>query len=153
MILLRRNLTEFEYLPFTGVETDVNEDGEHTGEFHPEYGTAVNYKGNISIPSGQTEHQFYGEDIRYTHTLLMDKPDVPIDEHGIIRWKDNLYDVTAVRRSLNSFSAALRQQTKSVEDPEPEPEPTPGPEPEPEPDPEPDPVDPDEPDVPGGDEP
>lgn len=155
MKLLRRNKTEFEYLPFTGVETDVNEDGEHTGEFHPEYGTAVTYKGNISIPSGQTEHQFYGEDIRYTHTLLMDKPDVAIDEQGVIRWKDNLYDVKAVRRSLNSFSTALRQQTKSVEDPEPEPDPvTPDVPDEPgEPD---EPANPDEPEVPetpGGDEP
>lgn len=118
MKLLKRNTVSFEYLPFTGVETDVNADGEHTGEFHQEYGTAVTYRGNISTPSGQTEHQFYGEDIRYTHTLVMDKPDVAIDEFGIIRWNGNLYDVKAVRRSLNVFSAALRQQTKSVEDPD-----------------------------------
>ena len=140
MRLLRRNTTEFEYLPFTGVETDVNADGEHTGEFYPEYGEAVTYKGNISIPSGQTEHQFYGEDIRYTHTLLMDDPDVPIDEHGIVRWKGNLYDVKSVKRSLNSFSAALQRQTESVEDPEPETEPV-------------DPEEPETPDTPGGDEP
>lgn len=123
MKLLRRNTTPFEYLPFTGVETDVNEDGEYTGEFHPEYGDPVPYRGNISTPSGQTEHQFYGEDVRYTHTLVMDKPNVPIDEHGVIRWNGDLYDVNAVRRSINFFSAALRQQTKSVEDPEQEPEP------------------------------
>ena len=116
MKLLKRNMTEFEYLPFTGEETDLNSDGEHTGEFHPEYGEPVSYKGNISAPSGHTVQQFYGEDIRYTHTLLMDKPDVDINEHGQIRWKDNLYEITAVRPSLNVMSIALKQITGTVEE-------------------------------------
>lgn len=131
MRLLRRNTTEFEYLPFTGVKPDVNEDGEHTGDFHPEYGETVTYRGNISSPSGHTIQQFYGEEIRYTHTLVMDQPDVPIEEQGVIRWNGDLYDIVAVRPSLNALSLALRKQTKSTADPEPEPEPTPEPEPEP----------------------
>ena len=111
MRLLKRNKTEFEYLPNDGTETDVNEDGEHTGEFHPVYGEPVIYKGNISAPSGQVQHQFYGEDIRYTHTLLMDDPNAEINEHGLIRWKGELYDIQAVRPSLNVLSIALRKQT------------------------------------------
>ena len=120
MRCMRRNMTEFEYLPYTGAETDLNDDGEHTGEFHPEYGEAVTYKGNISVPSGQTTQQFYGEEVRYTHTLVMDNPDLQIDEMGVIRWKGELYDITAVRPSLNVLSVALRKQTKSYEDFEPE---------------------------------
>lgn len=120
MKLLKRNMTEFEYLPLTGEETDLNSDGEHTGEFHPEYGEPILYKGNISSPSGHTVQQFYGEDIRYTHTLLMDKPNVDIKEHGMIRWKDNLYEITAVRPSLNVMSVALRQITGTVEEEFPE---------------------------------
>ena len=111
MRLLRRNTRKFEYLPYTGLETDLNEAGEHTGDFHPEYGDPVEYRGNISTPSGQTQQQFYGADIRYTHTLVMDDPEVDIKENGMIRWKGNLYDILAVRPSLNAVSIALRRRT------------------------------------------
>ena len=120
MRLLRRNTTEFEYLPYSGTETDLNDDGEHTGEFRPEYGDPVIYRGNISSPSGHTVHQFYGEDIRYTHTLVLDNPNADIEEHGMIRWKNNLYEITAVRPSLNVLSVALRRITGIVEDEQPE---------------------------------
>lgn len=113
MRLLRRNTTEFEYLPQTGETSDLNDDGEHTGEFHPVHGEPVRYRGNISTPSGQTNQQFYGEEIRYSHTLVMDKSDAPIDEMGVIRWKGDLYDITAVRRSMNVLNVALRKQTKN----------------------------------------
>lgn len=123
MRLLRRNLTEFEYLPYDGTETDLNDDGEHTGEFHPKYGDPEIYRGNISTPSGQTTHTFYGSDIRYTHTLLMDR-DVGITEHGVIRWRGRMYEVTAVRPSLNVVNIALRQMTADEGKPfEPDPEP------------------------------
>ena len=117
MKLLMRNMTEFEYLAPTEGESDLNSIGEHTGEFHPVYAEAVTYKGNISAPSGHTEHQFYGEDIRYTHTLIMCDMSADIQEGGLIRWKGNTYDITAVRPSLNVLSVALRRQT-SVQDEE-----------------------------------
>ena len=113
MKLLKRNMTEFEYFPNGGEETDLNEDGEHTGEFHPVYKDPVVYKGNISAPSGQVQHQFYGEDIRYTHTLLMDNPNAEINEFGLIRWKGSLYDIQAVQPSLNVLAIALRKQTST----------------------------------------
>jgi len=116
MKLLKRNLTSFHYLPYNGVETDLDENDEHTGEFHRQYGPPVDCKGNISTPSGHTNQTFYGEDIRYTHTLMMDNPDVDINEQGIIKWKGELYDITAVRRSLNSVSIALKKQTSLAED-------------------------------------
>ena len=111
MKLLYRNTKEFEYLPYMGQETDLNEYGEHTGEFHPEYGDPVTYRGNISSPSGQTTQQFYGMDIRYTHVLVMDNPKADIRETGLVRWKDELYDIKAVKPSLNALSIALRKQT------------------------------------------
>jgi hypothetical protein len=111
MKCLKRNMTKFEYLPHTGLETDVNEDGEHTGEFHPQYGNAVEKEGNISSPSGQTSQQFYGQDIRYTHTLVMDDPNVDFNELGLIRWNGELYNIVAIRPSLNAVSIALRKQT------------------------------------------
>lgn len=112
MKCLRRNKQEFEYLPYSGVDSDLNEDGEHTGEFHHLYDSPVRYKGNISVPSGHTNQTFYGEEIRYTHTLVMDDPNVNMDEYGLVRWKGNTYDIQAVRPSMNSVSIALKQRTK-----------------------------------------
>lgn len=111
MKCLKRNQTRFEFIPYSGNETDLNEDGEHTGEFHPDYSGAIPYYGSISAPSGKVNQTFYGMDIRYTHTLVMDKPDVDINEYGVVRWKGELYDVVAVRPSLNFVSIALRKQT------------------------------------------
>lgn len=108
---LRRNETVFEYLPPNGVTSDLNEHGEHTGEFYPVHSAPVEYRGNISVPSGQTSQFLYGTDIRYTHVLVMDDPAVNISELGLIRWKGNLYEIKAVRPSLNTFSAALRRKT------------------------------------------
>ena len=117
MRLLYRNTTEFEYLPYDGMETDLNDEGEHTGEFHPAYGEPVTYRGNISTPSGRENQTFYGEDIRYTHTLVMDDPQAEINEHGVIRWKGDLYDIQSVHPSLNVLSIALRKQTVAHDDP------------------------------------
>lgn len=113
MQLLRLNSTKFEYLPYAGGETDLDENGRHTGEFHPKYGDPVPYRGNISSPSGSAAHEWYGLDIRYTHVLVMSNPNTPIDETGLIRWKGDLYEVTAVRPTLNAFKAALRKRTKN----------------------------------------
>ena len=116
MRLLRRNTTEFEYLPYTGLSSDLNEDEEHTGEFHPVYDDPVTYRGNISSPSGYVNQTFYGMDVRYTHVLVMDKPNADIRETGLIRWKGDLYDIRAVRPSINGLSVALRKQTKDHSD-------------------------------------
>jgi hypothetical protein len=117
MKCLRRNMTEFEYLPYDGTMTDLNDDGEHTGEFHPAYGDPIPMRGNISMPSGHVNQMFYGQDIRYTHTLVIDNPDTEITESGKIRWKKELYDIQAVRPSINFVSIAMRQQTKDNYEP------------------------------------
>ena len=112
MKLLRRNTTEFEYLPYSGSDTDLNKEREHTGEFSPMYDNPITYRGNISAPSGKENQTFYGEELRYTHTLVMDDPNAEINEYGLIRWNGDLYDIVAVRPSLNVMSIALRKQTK-----------------------------------------
>lgn len=116
MKCLKRNMKDFEYLPWDGTETDLNDDGEHTGEFHLSYSEPVPYKGNISTPSGRENQTFYGEEIRYTHTLVMDNPNVPINEYGLIRWKGDLYDIQSVHPSLNAVSIALKKRTKDHAD-------------------------------------
>lgn len=120
---LRRNETKFEYLPPDGVTTDLNDDGEHTGDFETKHGDPVPYRGNISMPSGSISQNFFGTDTRYTHVLIMDDPDADISELGMIRWKDELYEIRAVRPSLNALSVALRKKTANHAEPEPEEEP------------------------------
>ena len=119
MRLLQRNLTEFEYIPQTE-ETDIDpETGMHTGDFRPvtaeddEDAEPILYEGNISPASQYANYTLFGTDIRYTHVLLMDDPEVEIDEYGKIKWNGDLYDIRAVRRSLNSVSIALRKQTEN----------------------------------------
>ena len=113
MKLLKRNLTEFEYIGYTGEETDIDpETGLHTGDPVPVMAEPVWYDGNISPANLLANQTFYGEDIRYTHVLLMDDPDAEIDEYGVIRWNGDLYDIRAVRRSQNVLNIALRKQTK-----------------------------------------
>lgn len=111
MKLLRRNTTEFKYLPWTGEETDVDGLGRHTGNYVPEYGEPVTMRGNISIPCGHLNQTFYGQNIRYTHTLLMEDANAQISETGRILWNGHRYEIRAVRRSLNGLSAALMQMT------------------------------------------
>ena len=134
MRLLQRNLTEFEYIPQTE-ETDIDPDtGMHTGEFRPvtaeedEDAEPILCEGNISTASQYATYTLFGTDILYTHVLLMDyteveideygkirwngDPEVEINEYGKIRWNGDLYDIKAVRPSLNSVSIALRKQTK-----------------------------------------
>lgn len=118
MRLLQRNLTEFEYIPQTE-ETDIDpETGLHTGDFRPvtaeddEDAEPILYEGNISVASQYATYTLFGTDIRHTHVLVMDDPEVEIDEYGKIKWNGDLYDIRAVRRSLNSVSIALRKQTK-----------------------------------------
>ena len=118
MKCLRRNMTEFEYLPPNGETSDVNEAGEYTGEFYPVHSDPVTMRGNISMPNGNISQEFFGTDTRYTHVLVMDNPDSDISELGMIRWKENLYEIRAVRPSLNTLNVALRRKTADNAEPE-----------------------------------
>ena len=122
MRMLRRNLTEFEYLPYSGVDSGLNSEGEHTGEYQRQYDDPILYKGNISTPSGYTNQTFYGTETRYTHVLIMDDPEVDIRESGLIRWKGNLYEIRSVRPSLNVMNIALRKITPDEGEPYPVPD-------------------------------
>ena len=117
MKLLKRNLRAFEYMPYEG-ESDLDPDtGLHTGEPAPAYGKPIPMKGNISTPNLMVNPTFYGEEIRYTHTLVMDPKDGEcIDEYGLILWKGDEYEIRAVRRSLNVLSLALRKRTVNHSD-------------------------------------
>ena len=118
---LLRNTSAFEYYPNTGLTSDLNKDGDHTGDPQPVYGTSVTYRGTFSTPSGQTKPTFYGRDIQYTHVLVMCDVNADIDEGGYILWKGDKYEVRAVAPSLNVLSIALKRMTvDEVQIPDPE---------------------------------
>lgn len=110
MKLLKRNTTTFTYTPYEG-KTEVLKDGKHTGKFTASYGSEITYTGSISVPTGQDTQQWFGIDTKYTHILLMDNPDIDIREDGLIQWKGNVYEIKAVRPSLNVLAVALKKQT------------------------------------------
>ena len=112
MRLLRRNTTVFGYRAYEG-EQEVLVNGHHTGNYQPSYATAVQYRGNISAPVGFVTDQLFGIDIKYTHVLLMDDPDADIAEDGLIDWKGAIYEIKAVRPSLNVLVVALKKQTEN----------------------------------------
>ena len=111
MRLLKRNCTEFKYYAYTGLESDLDENGLHTGVPKPVYEDPVTYKGNISVPSGSAVQAFDGLEVRYSHVLVMDDPNADIAEYGKIRYKGRMYAITAVRPSLNVLSVALIAET------------------------------------------
>lgn len=110
MKLLRRNTTQFQYRALTG-EEETLKNGLHTGNMKPIYADPVTYRGNISAPSGFATDNLFGVNTQYTHVLVMDKPDADISEDGLIDWKDDVYEVKAVRPSLNVLSVALKKRT------------------------------------------
>lgn len=110
MKLLKRNLTEFEYMAYLG-KTEVTVDDKHTGRWTVQYGDPVVYHGMIDVPTGYVQNQLFGINTDYSHVLLLDDPDADIKEAGRIRWKNALYEIKAVRQSLNVLSVALKKLT------------------------------------------
>ena len=113
----RRNTVRFQYKANTGEETEVTRSDMHTGEYEPVYADPVEYRGNISAPSGVAQANLFGLNTPYTHVLVMDDPKAQIKEDGLVVWNGDEYEVKAVRPSLNVLSVALRKRTKNYAPP------------------------------------
>ena len=110
MRILKRNSTTFEYRPLAGKQ-EVMLNGLHTGNMQPVYGDPVQYRGHISAPSGFATDNLFGINTQYTHILLMSDIYADIREDGLITWKENDYDIQAVRPTLNVLAVALKKRT------------------------------------------
>jgi len=108
--LLKRNTTVFQYRAYAG-ETETLRNNLHGGNIKPTYAAPVEYRGTISAPSGFVSTQLFGIDTDYTHVLLMDDVNTPIDEAGLIDWNGSTYMIRAVRPSLNVLAIALKKKT------------------------------------------
>lgn len=112
--LQRINLTEFQYRAFVKKTERMTDTWRHTGTYDTEYADPVTYDGNISIPYGTATARMFGLDTQYTHVLTMADPDTDIKEYGLIDWKGDVYEITAVRPSINYLTVALKKRTKNT---------------------------------------
>lgn len=119
MKLLRRNTVEFLYYP---LEDNRNQFADNmdpvvgTRWYKPVYGQPVIYRGNISVANGFAQDSMLGVETPYTHTLLMDNMTADISVLGLVGWNGKLYEVKAVRRSLNVLNIALKESTMMTVD-------------------------------------
>ena len=113
MKLLKRNLTRFDHCAYLGKQEALDE-GRHTGRYEVAYGEPVRMYGNISMPSGYVQNQWFGIETDYSHILLLDNPDTGIHEADRILWKGEEYEVKAVKPSLNVLSVALKRVKKPM---------------------------------------
>lgn len=97
-----------------------DEYGNNSGEYEVIYSNPIICKGNISAAQGEVQNRQFGDSESYDKVIVLNKVNVPIDEHSIL-WVDNLpiietdgssktphdYIVKEVARSLNSVSIAV----------------------------------------------
>lgn len=119
MRCLRRNQHRFHYAVFVEQhpieETDEYGNRICTGEYAATYSEPILAHANISPANGVVTAYLFGTMEKYDKTLVMDVPDVPIDEHTVL-WLDTEpdsegktpydYIVKRVARGLNSVVIA-----------------------------------------------
>lgn len=114
MRCLDRNKQTFYYSLYVGKTEMVDEYGNKTGEYDIEYSKPIECKANISPAKGDTESRQFGNDVKYDKVIVIDKPNIEIDEQTIL-WIDQLpnkpydYVVRGIARSLNSVSLAVEK--------------------------------------------
>ena len=112
MRLQKRNTACFLYRAYLGDE-EILKDGMHTGQYAAVYAHPIPYRGTISVPYGYVTAQLFGTKKNYTHVLLMEDPEAPITEHGLVIFKGAKYEVRAVRPSLNVLAVGLQKRTEN----------------------------------------
>ena len=112
MRLLKRNTACFLYKAYLGDE-EIIKDGMHTGQYAAVYAYPVPIRGTLSVPYGYVTAQLFGTKRNYTHVLLMEDPEAPITEHGLVIHKGAEYEVKAVRPSLNVLAVGLQKRTEN----------------------------------------
>ena len=132
MRCLARNKRIFFYALHNGQTELIDEYGNATGQYKVSYTDPVETKGNVSAAQGEMQTRQFGESETYDKVIVLDNPNVPIDEYSIL-WVDSQpeltedghlvlndkgevktphdYIVKKVARSLNSVSIAISKVT------------------------------------------
>ena len=114
MRCLARNKITFFYALHDGQTELMDEYGNVTGQYKVSYTAPIRMTGNVSAAQGEMQSRQFGESETYDKVIVLDNPNVPIDEYSIL-WVDSLpyddvphdYVVKKVARSLNSVSIAI----------------------------------------------
>ena len=115
-----RNQSKFYYAPYIDSIETIDEYGNGTGEYEVSHGNPIKAFGNVSSARGETQARQFGESESYDKVIVLDNPNIPIDEYSIL-WVDTLprlnedgttetphdYVVKRVAKSLNSLSIAI----------------------------------------------
>lgn len=132
MRCLARNKCTFFYALHDRQTELIDEYGNATGQYQVHYSNPIKMKGNVSAAQGEIQSRQFGESETYDKVIVLDNPDVLIDEYSIL-WVDSCpqltnngslalndkgeiitphdYIVKKVARSLNSVSIAISKVT------------------------------------------
>lgn len=121
MRCLERNKQSFWYALFLRKNKVLDDNGKQTGEYSIDYATPVRIMGNVSSARGETSTNQFGDSLDYDRVIVLDAPEVVIDEYSVL-WIDTTpvivdgvtetpydYTVKKVARSLNSVSIAVKK--------------------------------------------
>ena len=114
MRLLKRNLSSFIFCPFvSAVRNGLS--------MTMTYGEPVTVYGNISPATGRVASEIFGAEVDYDKAIILDDPNLPIDEHSILFIDKGyeidedtgvpLYDyvVKRIAKSLNYTAIAVKR--------------------------------------------
>lgn len=114
MHTLARNERAFYYATYQGKQKVYDADGRYTGQTEISYSAPVQARMNISPSLGRAELESFGINSGYTHTIVTDDMNCPIDEYTIIWYgipTTDKHNYVVVRKAvaLNHIIYALQQ--------------------------------------------
>ena len=120
MHTLARNRRTFYYATYQGKQKFYDDDGRYTGETEVTYSEPTEARMNISPSLGRAELESFGITSGYTHTIVTDDMDCPMDEYTIIWYgipttEKHNYVVTRKAVALNHLIYALQEVSGDVE--------------------------------------
>ena len=120
MRCLNRNKRTIYYALYSGKEAIKDTSGNRPGEWKITYSTPVQMEANVSAAKGTATLGWFGINMDYTKTIVVDDANCPISETTIL-WIDTMpalsatgatvtvhdYVVTGVARSINGTAYAI----------------------------------------------
>lgn len=116
MRTLRRNKIKVWYVLYQG-ETEITDSlGNYTGEWEKTYSEPILLMANVAPATGATSIEAFGVDSDYTHVMVVEGTDCPLDEESQV-WigddptnaTDGFFKIVRVAKSLNHIRYALKE--------------------------------------------
>jgi len=115
MVGLCRNKVKISYRLYIGETEIIDEYGNATGEYAPQYSELKTAWLSITPNKGTSEMQFFGNQLDYDRTMTTSDTSLDIDEQSVL-WLDGAdtskgynFIVLRVAKSLNAIQYAIKQ--------------------------------------------